>query len=855
MLERFLKPSLADEIIGDITEAYHWRKQEDGSLKANFFLGMEVLTSLRPAHLKAFQKLELNTMIITNYLKIALRTLLRKRSTAFINIAGLSTGVAAFIFIFLYTHQILTWDYHHEKIDRIFLAYKERITPDGIQPTYDTWVPMKDRLVADYQRVEAASRYYATSANVKKGSRYIEEEISYTDSELFSIFSFSFLRGDKNNPFSTKNSIILNEELSIKYFGYGDPIGNFIEVFLPDEDTTMLFEVSAVIANSPENASLQPDMLILIESIPGYREIENNWNSSFLETYLLLREPNDRIQLEAAFPDLIESLWDEETRKNTNFKLLPLADVYDTFFGNKDHARMLLLIGIGILLIAAINFMNLSTAQSTQRAKEIGLRKVLGAYGSQLRVQFLVESMLMSFIATSIGLCIVFLGLPYFNQYFELNLSLQTYSTMEIVMGCLSLILILGALSGSYPAIYLSSVRIIDVLRQKFSFGNSTFFRNTLVIFQFSIALFLIASTLIINKQIKYMSSQDMGFSSEGVLFISASVRDFTDRETGQSRINAFREQLKNKAYVKEISSSRSVPTAWTGSFTFVTPEDWAGDRLRMRYTYVDANFFNTYDIPIKYGSNFLPDVEGNQRNAVILNEAAMKAFQFEPEDQMVLKMGDFRVNVVGIVEDFHFETLQNEVAPTMIFHRTADNLVAHDIISIKIDMSDLSTKLDEIEAMWNELGAIQEFTYHFMDDRLAEMYQEEERYLGMVGLFSSVSIIIACLGLYGLTLFIIEKRKKEISIRKVLGAEIKTLLQLIFKDFVKWVVLAFAISIPFVYYFLSDWLESYHYHIGISWLTFVTALLIAGVLVTITVGHQSLKAASTNPVDHLKDE
>lgn len=854
LMEFFLRVDYADEIQGDITEAFYWRVEEEGLFKARFKFIFEVLRSLKPVNFKSFHYLSLNTMIFRNYIKIAFRTLLKRKSTSFINIFGLSIGVAAFAFIFLYTYQIFTFDDHHENKDRTFLAYKERITPDGTQATYDTWIPLKDRLLADYKEIQQAARFYNASASVVKNNRYIDEQLVYTDASLFDIFSFPLVHGNEQSIFPTKNSVVLNEELAIKYFDTSDAVGKSLEIFLQEEDTTMRYEVSAVIRNQPVNASLRPSIMIPMESIPVYPQMINRWNSSFIFTYVLLESKDAAEDLEADFPNLIESIWDAETRANTNFKLLSANEFYDTFFGDSSNARTLLGIGIGILLIAMINFMNLSTAQATQRAKEIGLRKVLGAFQGQLRTQFMTESFVMSLIATLIGLLIVVLTLNQFNNFFDVNLSLKVFTLLELVGAVSILVVILGILSGSYPALYLSSIGAIEVLGKKLGLGGALF-RNTLVIVQFSIALFLIASTIIVSRQISYMTSKDMGFESEGMMVISASPRSFTDREAGQARLNSFKDALISKSYISDISSSRSVPTSWTAGFTFVTPDNWEGDRLRMRFTYVDAAFFDLYEIPIKHGRGFLSDSEGDQRRSVIINEAAMRAFQFSPEEENVLLFGSTRINVVGIVEDFHFETLQNEVEPSLIFHRVASNPAAHRLITVKMDMTNLVERIEEIESMWNELGSTQEFTYSFMDDRVTDLYVSENRYLGMVGLFSVVSICIACLGLYGLTLFIIEKRRKEISIRKVLGAEINTILKLIFADFTKWVSIAFIISVPLVIYFLGEWLEAYYYRISISWITFGLALLIVLGLVILTVGYQSLMAASSNPVKYLKDE
>jgi putative ABC transport system permease protein len=854
LLEFFCRVDYVDEILGDIHEAFYWRMEEQGLFKARFKFILEVMKSLRPTNLKSFYHFELNTIIFRNYIKIAFRTLLKRKSTSLINILGLSVGVAAFVLIFLYSYQILSFDDHHENKDRIFLAYKERITPDGTQATYDTWVPMKDRLEEDYNQVVASARYYATDARVLKDNQFLEEEIVYTDESLFSIFTFPLAYGNERQIFQNQNSVVISSELARKYFQKENPIGESMEIFIPEEDTTLTFQVSSIVAPYPENISFQPQLIIQIESIPVYPEIATNWSSSFLETSVLLDQKESAPDLESMFPDLVESLWGEEVRVNTEFKLLPFENYYDEFIGSKSDAKALLLIGLGILLIAIINFMNLSTAQASQRAKEIGLRKVLGAFQGQLRTQFMTEAIITSLIATVVGVAIVFLSIESFNDYFDASISLSQFSISEISSFLLAFILLLGILSGSYPALYLSSIGAIEVLRHKLGFGGSMSFRNSLVIIQFTIALFLIASTLIIRNQILFMSERDMGFDSENIMVIEGSRNDFIDGESGITKLNTFKNELKTKSYVKEVALSRNYPTAWTNSFTFVRPEGWTGDPLRMRYTYVNTNFFSTYTIPLRSGSYFFPDAEGDQRTSVILNEAALRAFEFSADEQNVIQMGDRDFNVVGVVEDFHFESLELEVAPTIIMHRVAENPV-HSFISIKMEMTDLAPKLEEIETMWNQLGSINEFRYAFVDDRIDHLYEAEQRFLGLVTMFSLISILVACLGLYGLTLFIIEKRRKEISIRKVLGSEISGILQLIFKDFTKWVAVSFVISVPFAIYFLNDWLLTYHYRISISWVTFVLALLIVLTLVIITVGYQSLKAASANPVKYLKDD
>lgn len=846
----------ADEILGDLHEAFYWRVEKKGARKAKAKFIWEVVKSLHPRNLKSIHHFSLNTMIFRNYIKIAFRSLLRRKSTSFINIFGLSLGAASFVLIFIYSYQIISFDGNHKKKDQIFLAYKERVTPDGIQPAYDTWVPMKDRLKDDYSQVLESALFYQTDSRIVQNNQFLQEEITYTNQGFFNIFSFPVLHGNEDQLFAGRSSVVVSKDLALKYFQREDPIGEIMEIFIPEEDTTISFQISAILAPFPNNTSLQPQLIIQPESLSVFIELANEWSGSFLETFVLLDQKESARALEEAFPDLIETIWGVETRANTNFKLLPFDQYYDTFQGSKADAKTLLLIGIGILLIAIINFMNLSTAQASRRTKEIGLRKVLGAFKGQLRTQFITEALIATLFAVTLAIGLIAFILPYFNSFFDVSLSFSQFSTLEIISFCLLLSISVGLLSGSYPAIYLSSINALDAIRQKMGFGGSVNFRNVLVVLQFSIALFLIASSFFIRNQILHMAQSDMGFESEGIIAINASRSDFMNREEGLIRLNTLKNLLKEKSYIHEVTMSRSVPTDWTRSFMFAYPEGWTGDPLRMRATYLDANFFNTYDIPFKYGDNFLDDTQGDQRTSVILNEAAMKAFQFDPTKQNVItnRSGERRINVVGVVEDFNFESLQNEVAPTIMFHRVASNAV-HRYISCKMDMSNLPAKMEEIEALWNQLGSTNDFSYTLIDENVQQLYQSEKRYLGLVTMFSTLSIVVACLGLYGLALFIIEKRRKEISIRKVLGSEVSGILGLIFKDFTKWVAIAFVLSIPFVVYFINGWLAEFHYRISVGWMTFAISFGLVLGLVILTVGYQSLRAASSNPVKYLKDE
>ncbi|CAE7238494.1 macB [Symbiodinium microadriaticum] len=599
--------------------------------------------------------------MLKNYFKLAIRNIQRHTSYAVINLLGLSVGFGASIIIGLYALDILTFNAAHHKKDQIYLAYKERLTPSGTQATYDTWIPMAQRLQSEFPEINKTSTSYQTEAMVISSTQeYIREAITYTDESFFEIFTFQSIQ---NNPryFDGRYSAVITENMAAKYFPNQNAVGNELEIYLNDEDTTMRFMVSSVVKNLPTNAAPDTEIFIPFEGLPAYKEFQNNWNSSFASTWVLLEGQNP-ITLESRFADLVSTIWDAETATRTNFRLLPLEEYYDTFIGDSDDAWIMMGIAIGILLIASINFMNLATARSTYRAKEIGLRKVLGAIAPQIRIQFFMESVIYTVIALGIAMIIVFFALPYVNTFFELNLNFFQLISVYGLLALLGITLFIGILSGSYPAFFLSTISVIQVLRKSGITGGARSFRNALIVVQFGLAVLLICGALLIRNQLMYMYQKDMGFDSEQLLFIEASTDNFSDREIGASRINTFKKNLSGYSFVQKMTSSRSIPTDWTRSFTFVRSKGWTGDPLRMRYTYVDANFFDTYDIEIVDGRNFLDDLQGHQRESVILNRAAFEDLNLDTAIAPTLVFGSREIKVVGIADNFNFESREGQI-------------------------------------------------------------------------------------------------------------------------------------------------------------------------------------------------
>ncbi|MDN5205253.1 ABC transporter permease [Fulvivirgaceae bacterium BMA10] len=785
-----------------------------------------------------------------NYLTIAFRNILKHKTYSIINISGLAVGIAATIVIVLFAHNELTYDEFHENSEDTYLVYKERITPNGVQPTYDTWVPLLEQMQLDFPEVINGSRLVTGNASVNIHGKRFDDPCTYVDPEFFEVFTFPLVLGNNDNPLPDNNSIVISQELARKYFGQENPIGKELLV-----DFELNYKVTGVLANVPKNSSIELDLVLPIRSIPQYSDVEKNWNGSFLSTYIQLSENASAAGLEAKFPDFIVKIWDKETQQRTNFKLLPLLESYSTFIGDEKDSYILLYIALGIIIIACINFMNLATARSMERAKEIGMRKVMGAVKKQLIFQFLSEATIMSLMALILGILITEVAVPKVNGLFDLELNLPYFTEPVVLLILLVFGLLVGLMAGSYPAFYLSGFRILESIKGIFlqKLGGAGI-RNILVIVQFAMSITLIVATIIIDKQLRFMKNADLSFNKENLLVVPVSQRDFPNDEETRTKLETFRNEITNHSAIIESSTSTHIPGRWSRSNVFVRPEGWEGDPMRMRYTYHDAGFFETYGIKLLDGPGFLPDAEGNQRESVVLNQAALKAFGWDDPNEKAIVIGDRKINVVGVIQDFHYETLRTEIQPILHFHRIPANAI-HNYISLRINQSDFNHVRSFIEDKWQVLDPSQSFEYFFMDENLNQMYESEDRMLKMVTTFSSISIIIACLGLFGLSSFIIEKRRKEIGIRKVLGASVTKLAFSLCNSFTKLILIAFLVAVPVSYYSMNLWLSDFASRIDIGLGVFAATILMATIIAWITIAYKSIRAAVANPVEALRDE
>ena len=791
--------------------------------------------------------------MIKNYIKIAIRSLMRHKGYTFINVFGLSVGIAAAVLILLYAESELSYDRMHSQADKTYLLYKQRITPNGTQDTYDTWAPTLAAMQADYPEITGGVRVAENPLWLQVGEKRFFEEAILTDNSFLAVFDYALAQGNRDEVLVNPNAIVLSQEAADRLFPGENAMGKTIEA----TGLGNQYIVSGILGDVPYNTRLQPNVLIPIQSHPQYEGIAGNWNSSFLETYFILQEGTDVPVLEARFEEFIAKTWNEQTAETTNFKLINLLDIYDEFNGNRQYAYILLAVALIIVSIASINFMNLATARSMERAREAGMRKVLGALRAQLIGQYLVESLSITLFSMLIGLAMAWALLPQFNSFYNVEIMLDFQANPLHGLALLSLCGLIGLASGLYPAFYLTSLKSVDSLKGKIirSGKASRWVRSGLVVLQFTFSILLIVGTLVIGKQVKHMKNQDMAFDKANLLVLPINQRDFPDADEAPNRLEAMRNNLRQNPAIHSLSASSSIPGNFPGRFTFVVPDGFTPEqRLRMRYTYVDHDFFANFKIEFVEGRDFIADSEEERTGSAIVNEAAFRAYGWETIEGKYLNFGSRKMKVVGVVKDYNFQSLVEEVAPVIHFYRRPTNGI-HGYTVARVQNGRAQDALDLARREWESAIPSVPFDYYFLDDQFARLYEAEDRLTGAIGTFSVVAIIIASLGLLGLSSLITTQRTKEIGIRKVMGASVAGIVTLLSRGYVLLILMAFVVSVPVAVYVLNLWLADFAYRTDIGVLVFVVALLGTLFISLVTIGLQTARAAMANPVKSMRYE
>jgi putative ABC transport system permease protein len=823
--------------------------------------------------------------MLKNYLVIALRNHLKHKFYTAINVAGLAIGIASCLVILLFVLHEISYDRFHEKADRIYRVNTE-IKVGAVHHNLALGSSALGELFKqNYPEIESYVRLWSWDSRLVKrvgSDQAFRENVVWGDSTFFQVFTVPLLEGNAATALAQPNSIAISKKMAQKYFRGDNVLGQSL---ILDDDK--LYRITAVYEDLPVNSHFHFD---IIRSMVGLEEAKSVSliGGSELNLYLLLREANDARDLEKKFPAFIgvhiapqlaaamqNDFSMEKFEREGNiwkYTLTPLTDIhlYSDMNGEFEangsigYVYLFSFIAIFILLIACINFMNLSTARSVDRAKEIGIRKVMGSLRRHLVRQFLTESLLLTVVAFGLSLVLAHLFLPLFNTLALKNLSLP-WDSYTFYLAIIAAALVVGIMAGLYPSFFLSGFKPVAVLKGKLSLGTqSGFIRSGLVVFQFVISIFLMIGTITVERQLSYIQNKKVGFSKEQVLVVHQA--QFLDKQT-----QAFKDEVLRNNFIIDGTISGYLPVAGTWrSFNTFWPEGKAPtgedvkDMVSMQEWRVDVDYISTLGMNLKSGRNFSADIPSDSKEAIILNEAAVEKFNLgqNPLGKRISSFGgtnpdgtpDFTKiemwTVIGVVENFHFESMRETIAPVGLFLGNANGY-----ISFRYESSNTEAALNAIQATWKKMVPNQAFEYSFLDEDFGKMYNSEKRLGTIFGIFAILAIVIACLGLFALTAFSARQRTKEIGIRKTLGASVESIVLLLSKSYGKLVLIAFALSAPIAWYAVDFWLEGYTYKATIGATVYVLAGASAFIIAMLTISYQAINAARANPAKSIRSE
>jgi len=856
ILYRISKPEDRFGVMGDFEEIHSEKASKYGNLRAWFWYWRQIFRSL-PLFTKNY--VYWSTTMLKSYIKIALRNIKREKIYSAINISGLSLGFASCLLIMLYISDEISYDKHYQYADRIYRVVENidvngsmlelAITPGPWAPAFKAEIP----LIEEFTRIALLGDLVITA----RDKNFYENRFFLADPYILEMFDIRLSAGDVNNALSVQNTIIITGEIAQKYFGDLNPIGQVITV-----DETNLFTVTGVLDDRDVKSHFDFDFLASLSSISNIRnrnnEIvdvlsESNWRAFNFYSYLLLADEKDTKEVEMQMIDVLkrninEGITDEPYLQPVkNIHLYSKIGADFAVNGDIKYIYIFAVSALLILLIAVINFISLSTARAVKRSKEVGIRKVVGAERSQLIKQFIGESIGFSGIALVLSLLIVTAVMPLFNSLAEKNFSLNVLINSNLIMLFIAFSILLGIVSGSYPAFILSSFKPVNVLKSKFSGSTSLFsFRKIIVVAQFSITIIILIAMGVVHSQLKFLNEIDLGFDKEHVLVLRAQ-EDITP-----SAVSSMKTAFNRLPSVINNTFSTSVPGYGGRAATFRTQDDPERGNFVWAINEIDFDYFKTLGVEMVEGRDFSKEYSTDPTSAIIINEEAKTVLGWDIAMGKIVTTENGKTGpIIGVVKNYNFKSLHSKIEP-IVLHISSRRIRK---ISLRITSDNIPGTIENVRAVWKETLPDVPFDYTFLDENFAGLYKSEKRLSDIFSVFSSMGMFLACLGLFGLSSFASEQRTREIGIRKVLGASVKSILVLLIRDFSKWIVVAAFISAPIAYYISQKWLEGFAYRIDLSVLLFFGAGFVTLAIAVITITAQSIKAAISNPVDTLKYE
>ena len=848
-------------IIEDFEETFAEIRESKGSFKAKCWYWGNALKSVM-----GYPKLILSWRftMLKNHLKIAYRNFVRHKLYSFINVFGLAIGLSICMVISLWVLRELSYDRFHEKADRIYRIERKLFRENLYSRWPITGGRYKQALIDDYPEIENATRFWKREFAVKDQNNFIHrQEMFAVDNSVFDMFDFHLEEGDEKSALTDPMTVVLTRDLAIKYFGMGDVVGKSLTFEWNGEPADM--KVTGILEEVLENSHIHFDMLL---SIASYKEDPYaDWRSNYLYTYVLVTEntPKQALEeklktfvtrrLEPEYGDLL--LKGRSIHDVLQMKLFSIIDIHlhpsanweVEAGGSISSVYIFLSIAVLILIIACMNFVNLSTARANKRAKEVSLRKTVGADRSQLRFQFIQESVLLSFLSLVLAMVLSSMFIKGFNQIFAENLSLSVFLQMKYIFILAGATFIVGMLAGLYPAFYLTRFEPVEVMKgNPLSSSGKSVFRRNMVIIQFSITIILIIGMFTVYKQMRYIRTRSLGFDRKNVVILPVS------NQTIAQNYAALRNELMRNPQIISVAASSEVPADFHYSNSYYTRLD-LDISVSLYQFFCDYDYVGTYRMEVIAGRAFSKDFGTDTTGTIILNESAVRGFGWTPEEAVGKRLsgptsGDAE-QIVGVVRNFHYKSLHREVEPIALL---LDPDYIRDI-SVRIMHDDLGNTLSFIQQTWQTAFPAEQFEYSFLDSRVNQLYESEKRIQDLFLIFSALSILVACLGLLGLVSYTAELKTKEIGIRKALGASTGHVVVLLSKEFIKWILLANIAAWPLAWFMMNRWLQNFAYRTNIGWIVFPLAGSAAMALAVFTFIFQTIRTASAKPVDSLRYE
>ncbi|MCB0837531.1 MAG: ABC transporter permease [Bacteroidetes bacterium] len=854
-LRWFCREDYLEEIEGNLIELFE-AEYEKSEIRANRQFLAQVLLHFRPAYIRSFDRK--NQLIpydmYQNYFKIGWRNLKKHRFFSLINISGMTIGMCCVILIALYIQYETSYDRQHKKANRIYRVSQLQVGNElmGRDRFAFSSLPIAPTLMENYPGIQAAVSIKLDDVRFSKGENLFNERVLYASEQLFDVFTYPIIEGIGAEALKNPGSILLTESMAKKHFGNESPIG---KTLISEYKEPLI--VRGVIQDVPANQHFRFDCILSVKSHPYYEYSVSRWNQNSYHTYIVLPPDYDYSILDKKLEEMDKYF--EAAYAHFPFRprlfLQPLTEIHlyshlnSEIEANGDirYVYFSAAIALIILLLASINYMNLATARMNHRAREIGVRKVMGAQKKQVFAQLMVESLLITLSSFVLGIVLAYLLLPVYNQLLDQEI-LFNLSTNGLILGSILLIsLLLSSLAGLYPALLSAAVNPVKALKGTFfqKRKENTLLRNSLVIGQFVVAIILAVSSVVVYKQLSYIQNKKLGFNKDQIIYVPYKNLDAINKS------DLIRTELLKHPGIQKVSFSGSVPVHISHDNLI---NEWEGNdnnqELSIYTNYVDYDFLDLFEIELVEGRNFSPDFPTDSMNRYLLNETAVKTLGWKSAVGKSFKQG----KVIGVVKDFHFHTLDRPIEPLWMTYYHKKNTFSGNI-SMRVSSDNLDQTIAHLHKTLKGLIPELIVEHHFMDESYLQMYSKEKRFGQIFNIFTTLALLIACIGLLGLVTHKVSQRTKEIGIRKVLGAGVWNIVKLLTSEFSKMIIVAIAIALPVSFFIANNWLEGFAYRIDMQWWYFGGVAIITMLIASITVSFQTLKAASTNPVECLRDE